>query len=286
MGERSGLIWVILAAVLWSSGGLGIKGVPDPALKVAFWRSAVAALALLVWFRPFKVRLTLPFAAAVASYAACLTTFVIATKLTTAANAIFLQYSGVIWVLLISPLVLREPLRRRDVFAITVALAGMALFFVGRFDASGVAGNLTALASGVFFATLVMALRFVRGSGAEAAVTWGNVLLAVVLLPFIWSDPLPQTATSGAVLVGLGVFQIAAAYAFFVRGLETISATQASLTGMLEPILNPVWVLLILGERPGLWSIVGGSIVLAAIAWRTIVVDPPPPVREEIAPPD
>lgn len=284
--ERRGLVWVALAAVLWSSGGLGIKAVPEPALVVAFWRSAVAAVALLLWFRPFRIRVTLPFIIAVGSYAACLTTFVMATKMTTAANAIFLQYSGVIWVLLLSPLVLKEQFRARDAIAIAVALGGMALFFLGRFDASGVAGNLTALASGLFFALLVMALRFVRGAGAEAAVTWGNVVLIPVLLPFVWSDLVPSSVTSGSVLVGLGLFQIAAAYAFFVRGLETVSATQASLTGMLEPVLNPVWVLLVIGEVPGVWSIAGGMVVLAAIAWRTITVDAPPPVHEEVAPPD
>lgn len=282
----SGLIWVVLAAVLWSSGGLGIKAVPDSALVVAFWRSAVAAVALLVWFRPFRVKLTLPFALAVASYAICLTTFVVATKMTTAANAIFLQYSGVVWVLVLSPLALKETFRPRDALAIAVALAGMALFFVGRFDASGVAGNLIALTSGLFFAILVMALRFVRGAGAEAAVTWGNVVLALVLLPWLGQDVIPASTTSAAVLAGLGLFQIAIAYAFFVRGLETVTATQASLTGMLEPVLNPVWVLLVIGERPGMWSVIGGVIVLGAIAWRTIAVEPTSTVMEEMAPPD
>lgn len=277
---------VMLAAVLWSSGGLGIKAVPDSPLSVSFWRSAFAAIALLIWFRPFRVRWSFAFVAAIVSYAACLVSFVFATRLTTAANAIFLQYSGVVWVLLLSPLLLGEKFQTRDAIAITASIAGMALFFVGRFDTSGVQGNLVALLSGFFFATLVLALRFVRGAGAEAAVTWGNVLLSLAILPFVGLDVAPAAPHSLAVFAGLGVLQIAAAYALFVKGLETVPATQASLTGMLEPILNPVWVLLFLGERPTKWSLIGGVIVLSAIAWRTLTVEPPPPVREEVAPPD
>lgn len=284
--EKRGLVWIVLAAVLWSGGGLGIKAVPDSALAVTFWRSAFAALALLLFFRPFRVRVTLPLVLAVLSYAACLVAFVFATKMTSAANAIFLQYSGVIWVLLLSPLLLREPPRRNDAIAIGTAVAGMALFFVGRFDLSSLSGNLMALTSGIFFAFLILALRFVRGAGAQAAVTWGNVVLALAVLPFLGADLRPAAALSLPVFAALGILQIAAAYALFVKGLETVPATTASLTGMLEPILNPVWVLLFLGERPTFFSIVGGLIVLGAIAWRTITVKASPAVEEQIAPPD
>lgn len=278
-----GIWWVVAAALLWSSGGLGIKAVADPALKVAFYRSAIAAVILFAIFRPRAVRWTVPFLTAISSYAICLTTFVLATKMTTAANAIFLQYSGVVWVLVASPLVLKETLRRRDAIACAVAIGGMALFFIGRFGGGTMAGNLMGLVSGLFFAILVVALRFERGAGAEAAVTWGNVLVAVALFPFVFDD-LAVTPVSLAWLSFLGVFQIALAYACFVKGLESVTATAASLTGMIEPVSNPVWVFLVLGERPSPWAIAGGVIVLAAIAWRTIETGPPH--RRKIAPPD
>ncbi|MBW3564151.1 MAG: DMT family transporter [Acidobacteria bacterium] len=278
-----GIWWVVAAALLWSSGGLGIKSVADPALKVAFYRSAIAAVVLFAIFRPRAVRWTVPFLTAIGSYAICLTTFVLATKMTTAANAIFLQYSGVVWVLVASPLVLKETLRRRDAIACTVAIGGMALFFIGRFGGGTMAGNLMGLVSGIFFAILVVALRFERGAGAEAAVTWGNVLVAVALFPFVFDD-LAVTPVSLGWLLFLGVFQIALAYACFVKGLESVTATAASLTGMIEPVSNPVWVFLVLGERPSPWAIAGGVIVLAAIAWRTIETGPPH--RRKVAPPD
>lgn len=268
--QRTGILFVAIAALLWSTGGIGIKAVEDGALKIAFYRSVFGAITLMLIFRrdAVSVRPSPAFLTAAISYGGCLTTFVFATKLTTAANAIFLQYAGVIWVLLLSPLVLHEAMQRRDVLAILAAMSGMALFFVGRFETRGMTGNLLAIVSSLFFATMILALR--RGHAtARAAVTWGNVVLALVLLPFVWND-LALTAKSLLGLLFLGVFQIGFAYAFFVRGLQHVTATQASLTGMLEPVGNPIWVLLFLGERPSAFAVAGGIIVLAAIAWHTM----------------
>jgi drug/metabolite transporter (DMT)-like permease len=271
--RRTGILYIVVAALLWSTGGIGIKAVVDPALKVTFYRSVFAAVALFIIFRrDIRVKWSPAFAIAILSYGGCLVTFVTATKWTTAANAIFLQYAGVIWVLLLSPLVLREPMRRRDVIAICVALGGMALFFVGKFEARGMAGNAMALLSSVFFATMILALRR-EHAASRAAVTWGNVGLALVLLPFVASD-LALTTTSLLALLFLGIVQIGLAYAFFVKGLRYVTATEASLTGMLEPVANPIWVFLFLNERPSAFAIAGGTIVLAAIAWHTMQGEP------------
>ena len=283
--RRRGVLLIVVAALLWSSGGIGIKAVDDPALKVAFYRSLFAAIALFVLFGPNvwarrRWTSTPAFTAAIISYAACLTTFVVATKWTTAANAIFLQYAGVIWVLLLSPLLIREPMRTPDAVAIAVAVAGMALFFVGKFEARGMSGNLMALLSSAFFAGLILALRF-ENRAAESAITWGNLVLAALLLPFVHDD-LRLTAKSFFVLLFLGLFQIGLAYVLFVRGLKYVTATQASLTGMLEPVANPIWVFLFLGERPSLFAVAGALIVLAAIGWHTVVSTP----TTEMPPPD
>ncbi|MEO8382784.1 MAG: DMT family transporter [Acidobacteriota bacterium] len=271
--RRVGLLSIVVAALLWSTGGIGIKGVADSALKVTFYRSLFAAATLFLLFRKqVRVRPTPAFLIAIVSYGGCLTTFVVATKMTTAANAIFLQYAGVVWVLLLSPWVLREKMQRRDVIAIVVAIAGMALFFVGKFEARGMAGNGMALISSVFFATMILALRR-EPHASRAAVTWGNVLLSLALLPFVAND-LPVTPRALATFVFLGVFQIGLAYAFFVKGLQHVPATQASLTGMLEPVANPLWVLIFLGERPSPYALAGAAIVLAAIAWHTMQGEP------------
>jgi len=280
--RRKGVLLVAAAALLWSTGGLGIKAVAEPALKVTFYRSLFAAIALML-FLPRKAWATRrwsstpAFIAAIVSYAACLTTFVVATKWTTAANAIFLQYAGAIWVLLFSPLVVHEPLRARDAVAIGAALAGMALFFVGRFETRGMAGNAMALLSSVFFAALILLLRR-EHDASQATVTWGNVLTALAVLPFI---DFALSPIELGILVFLGAFQIALAYFLFTRGLTFITATQASLTGMLEPICNPIWVLLGVGERPSPFAIAGAAVVLTAIAWHSLygesVVELPAP---------
>ncbi|PYQ61512.1 MAG: EamA family transporter [Acidobacteria bacterium] len=273
--QRKGVLLVAAAALLWSTGGLGIKAVAEPALKVTFYRSLFAAIALMIFlprdaWATRRWSSTPAFIAAIVSYAACLTTFVIATKWTTAANAIFLQYAGAIWVLLLSPLVVHEPMRARDATAIGAALGGMALFFVGRFETRGMAGNAMALLSSVFFAALILLLRR-EHEASRATVTWGNVLTAIAVLPFI---DFALSPTSLTVLVFLGAFQIALAYFLFTRGLAYVTATQASLTGMLEPICNPLWVFLIIGERPSPFAIAGAAVVLTAIGWHALSGEP------------
>jgi DME family drug/metabolite transporter len=279
--ETRGALFVLGAALLWSTGGVGIKTLPEGPLKVAFYRSAFAAVTMLLVFRPGIPRLKPAFLVALASYAACLTTFVVATKWTTAANAIFLQYSGVVWVLLLSPVVLAEPFRARDAGAVAVALAGMTLFFTKQFGRGG-RGDVVALLSGIFFAGLVLFLRKERDAGAVAAVTYGNVLTAAMLLPFVRHD-LELSGRSVVLLLFLGVFQLAGAYALFLRGLKHVTATKAALIGMAEPVANPVWVFLLVGERPALLSLLGGAIVLGAIAWRTLGTSAP---ATPVAPPD
>jgi DME family drug/metabolite transporter len=282
--RRYGVLLIAAAALLWSTGGIGIKAVAEPPLKVTFYRSLFAAIALML-FLPREAwakrrwSSNAVFIGSIISYAACLTTFVVATKWTTAANAIFLQYAGAIWVLLLSPLVVHEPMRARDAIAIAVALGGMALFFVGKFGSRGMAGNAMALLSSFFFAVLILALRREQRA-SQATVTWGNILTALAVLPFIASD-LRLTANSFVILVLLGVFQIALAYFLFARGLAYVTATQASITGMLEPICNPMWVFLFLGEKPSPYAMAGAAVVLTAIAWHTLsgetVVELPPP---------
>ncbi len=271
--RRRGILLIVGAALLWSTGGIGIKAISDAPLKITFYRSLFAAVALMllfgreVWGRR-RWQSTPVFLIAIFCYGACLTSFVIATRWTTAANAIFLQYAGVVWVMLLSPLVLREPMRSRDLIAIAAAMAGMALFFVGKFESRGMSGNGMAVLSSFFFAGLILALRR-EHDAAQSAITWGNVAACLALLPFVRRD-LALTPRSAAVLLFLGIFQIAIAYILFVAGLRHVTATQASLTGMLEPVANPLWVFLFLGERPSVYAIGGAAVVLAAIGWHTM----------------
>ncbi|MFN7971144.1 MAG: EamA family transporter [Acidobacteriota bacterium] len=266
--RRRGVLLLAATALLWSTGGVGIKAVQNGPMAVVVYRSGIAAIALFAIFRPRIGRLTPAFVVSVVCYAACLTTFVVATKWTKAANAIFLQYSGIVWVMLLAPVILKEPLKGRDLVAAGVALSGMALFFVGKLEKGGLAGLLVAVLSGVFFAGIYLSLKRAPGQ-SEAAVAWGNVAAALSMLPFAASD-LAVTPKSLLILALLGIFQIGIAYALLVKGLPLVSAAEASLIGMLEPVCNPIWEFARSGETPTGYAILGAVIVLAAISWRTL----------------
>ena len=273
--ERRGVLQVAAAAALWSTGGLAIKEIDLPPLAIVFHRAWIASIVLFFLLRPKRIRFTPALAASVAFYAGMVITFVVATKWTTAANAIFLQNSGLVWVLLFSPLVARDAIRGRDVAAVSACLAGMVLFFVGRLSSQGMRGNAVALLSGVFYAATVLLLRRHRGEASQWTAILGNALGALCALPFL-PRPLAVTIHDFSILAFLGVVQIGCAYALFVKGLEAITATEASIVSLLEPILNPIWVFLGMGERPTAFAIAGGVIVVAAIVWRTVTTGSSP----------
>jgi len=272
---RRAVLAVAGAAVLWSTGGLFIKLAPMPALAVACGRSLIAGLFYLALLRP---NLRAARWTTAAAYAACIITFVSATKLTTAANAIFLQYTGPAYVLVLSPFLLDEPFRPIDGACVVLSLAGMSLFFVGQIETGQLLGNLLAIASGVFFALAIVLLRREAKSASGDALpstTLGNLIAAAVTLPWaLKAAPEMLSLKGGGVLLYLGIVQLGLAYFLFVRGVRRVPAAEASLISMLEPVLNPVWVLIGFGERPGPWAIAGGAIVIAAVVIRTLVPQP------------
>ena len=246
-----------------------------PALAVACGRSLIAGLFYLAVLRP---DLRAGRWTTAAAYAGCIVTFVSATKLTTAANAIFLQYTGPAYVLVLSPFLLDEPFRPIDGICVALSLAGMSLFFVGKVESGQLLGNLLAIASGVFFALAVVLLRRDAKTGrgdALPSTTLGNFLAAALTAPWALSAaPAMLSGRGAAVLLYLGIVQLGLAYLLFVRGVRRVPAAEASLISMLEPVLNPVWVLIGVGERPGRWAIAGGAVVIAAVVVRTLVPQP------------
>lgn len=268
LSPRSGRLHVAAAALLWSTGGLAIKLVPLDAVGVVFWRAALTVAFLVAVFRPSLERWKRASPATAVVYALMILSFVTATKWTTAANAIFLQYTGPFYVLALGPWLLKERFRKADAVAIAVALGGMSLFFVGRLEPGHLAGNLMGVVSGLFFGLTVLLLRRDQSRDAMASVFLGNLLAAAIALPFAWGN-LSLDAKGLAVVAFLGIVQMGVAYILFVRGLTVVPAAEASLLGMLEPTFNPLWAFLGLGERPSGWALLGGAVVLAAVAGRT-----------------
>lgn len=265
---RSRLL-LLAAAALWSTAGAGIKLCALNGWQISAGRSIVAALAVAAMVPSSRV-LPRPRVLAVAlSNAVTVVLFVVATKRTTAANAIFLQETAPLWVLLLAPLVLGERPSRGELISIPIYAAGLSLFFVDDLTAGQLAGKLCALGSGLAFGATIVGLRHLREEG-PGALLWGSVVAAAATLPLWGTGPAPTTRDL-ALLVFLGVFQLALAYVCFARGLHGVSAVEASLLILIEPVLNPIWTWLVAGERPGPWALAGGAVVLAATAWRTLV---------------
>jgi drug/metabolite transporter (DMT)-like permease len=268
-------MFVLAAALLWSTGGLFIKATPLDAFQLSFGRSLLAAVTVAVLTRREGFRVNGLTLVSSALYAALLLLFVMANKLTTAANAIFLQYTAPVYVLLLEPWLFRERRRRADIFVVAACVAGMSLFFVGRLRPQDVSGNLTALASGLCFALFLLSLRHPKAGQVNraASVIYGNLLLCLFTLPSFASAAGSLTARDAAVVAYLGVVQIGLAYTLFTLGMARgVRSLDAGVVGYIEPMLNPVWVFLFLGERPSQWAIAGGSIIIAAVLVHTVVL--------------
>jgi drug/metabolite transporter (DMT)-like permease len=264
---------VLAAALLWSTGGLFIKATPLGALEVSFGRSFFAALTVAYLTRHEGFRANGVTLAASALYAALLILFVVANKLTTAANAIFLQYTAPVYVMLLEPWMYGERRRWRDLFVVGACLAGMALFFVGQLRPQDVSGNLTALASGLCFAFFLLLLRHPKAGRVNRASSalYGNVIICLVTAPAFAGAAGALTGRDLAILFYLGVFQIGVAYTLFTLGIRRgVRSLDAGIVGYIEPMLNPVWVFLFIGERPSGWAVVGGVIIIAAVMAHTL----------------
>jgi drug/metabolite transporter (DMT)-like permease len=269
------ILFVLAAALLWSTGGLFIKATPLDAFQLSFGRSLFAAVTVAVLTRREGFRANGLTLVSSILYAALLLLFVMANKLTTAANAIFLQYTAPVYVLVLEPLLFKERFRRSDVFVVVACVAGMSLFFVGQLRPQDVSGNLTALASGVCFALFLLSLRHPRASGVNRAssVIYGNLLLCLVTLPSFVPVAGALTLKDTLIVLYLGVIQIGLAYTLFTLGMARgVRSLDAGVVGYIEPMLNPVWVFLFLGERPSGWAIVGGCVIIAAVLAHTLAL--------------
>ena len=264
----SPLLFVFAAALLWSTGGLFIKWTSLSGLELSFFRSFFAIFAVAIFTRHEGFGINGVTAIASVLYAILLILFVLATKTTTAANAIFLQYTAPVYLLILEPIAYKEKFRSRDLITVLVCLGGMALFFVGQLRPQDITGNILALASGLCFAIYFLLLRHpkAREVNRASSVIYGNVL--AVLMTAGWGLPAvadmnPHDALS---VIYLGVVQLGIAYSLFTVAMARgVRSLDAGIICYIEPVLNPVWVFLVLGERPSEWALVGGVIIIVAV---------------------
>lgn len=263
----------MLAAILFSTGGAAIKAADFGPWQVASFRSGIAALTLLLLVPQARRAFGWRTALVGAAYAATLVSFVLANRLTTSANTIYLQSTAPLYLTLLGPWLLREPLRLRDLPILAAVAGGLVLVFLGADHPSGTApdparGNLFALGSGLSYALLICGLRWLGRDGGDqdrgiAAVILGNLIAFVAALPL--ALPLGSHSTIGwGVVIYLGVFQIAGAYLLVTKGLRHVPALETSLLLLAETALNPLWTWLLLGEVPATLALAGGALIILA----------------------
>lgn len=268
ISRKKALIYLVITSVLWSIGGLFIKLVDWNPMAIAGARSGIGAIVMMVYLRqPIKFSGKFKLLGA-CSYSTLLILFVTANKLTTSANAILLQFTAPIWVALFSGWFLKEKIKVSDWITIIIVMFGMTLFFIGDLGSGNTIGNFIALLSGIAMAGMVIFLKL-QNEGSPVEMTLiGNILVFVIGLPFFFkSVPSPNSIWG---LLILGVFQLGISYILYTTAIKYVSAVEAILIPIIEPLLNPIWVFMFTGEAPGSYAFLGGSIVIITIITRGI----------------
>ncbi len=270
ISRKRAVIYLVIASLLWSIGGLFVKLADWNAMAISGSRSGIAALVMLLYLRrlpnPRHIH-PLTWLGAV-FYAMLVTFFVLATKLTTSANAILLQFTSPIWVMVFSRLILKKKGSSRDYLTIAAVIIGMILFFSSDLSFSHLAGNAFGLISGICMSLFVLCMQQAPEQPAVLVPFLGNILTFLIAIPY-YKGPFPSTNGWFSIAI-LGIFQLGIAYIFYTKAVTSVTSLEALLIPVLEPLLNPVWVLLFTGEKPALLSLAGGVIVLTAVIVHNI----------------
>ncbi len=262
----TGRLTILLAAVLWSTNGVFIKEINADATSITFFRCFFAAAFLIPLVRLRNTPRPLDIVVGVGLFAALLWLFVSSTKETSAANAIFLQYTAPFYVIALAPLLLRERLRGIDLAALGVCLAGVAVLFGGNAGSGDLTGMVMGLGSGLFFGLYMMWLRRMKYADSVLLtfVHCGAVALIFAAVPGVWD----VSGRDAALLALMAAVQFAIPYTLFARGVRTVVSAEASLIALVEPVLNPIWVVLLVGESPTVATVIGGAIIIAGLILR------------------
>jgi drug/metabolite transporter (DMT)-like permease len=260
------IIYLVITAVLWSLGGILIKSVKWNPVAIAGARSAISSLVILAYIRKPKFTWSSDQILAVIFYAGTVILFVSANKLTTAANAILLQYGAPVYVAILGSIILKEKTTISDWITIAVVIFGMFLFFLDKLQPGNLFGNIIAILSGVAFALYIIFMRKQKDESPIESTLLGNILTAIIGLPFMLNSS--PTGSSWIGIILLGTVQLGLSYILYSIAIKEVTALEAILIPIIEPILNPIWVFLAMGEAPGKWAFIGGVIILTSVTLR------------------
>ena len=255
---------------MWSLGGLLIKSIPWPPLAISGMRGGIAAIVIYIYSRNDKITITKDKIIAACFYTLVVTLFVMANKLTTAGNAILLQYTAPVYVALFGYMFLGEKSTFIDWATIMILLLGLALFFFDDLSFDGYLGNVLAILSGMSFAGLTLLLRKQKDDSPSDSILLGNILTLVIGLPVIVGGT-EFDLNSIILILLLGVLQLGIPYILYTTAIKYVTALDAIIFPIIEPILNPILVFIVLGETLGAWSVFGGALVLSGVIFRAIL---------------
>jgi drug/metabolite transporter (DMT)-like permease len=257
----------LLTAVLWSLAGVFIKFLPLHPLTIVFYRSLFASAFFLFFCGRSHALPLRPLLLALVSYTVAISAFVAANKLTTAANAIVLQYTAPIFVFVLVRFLFRERISRVNWICLVFGMSGITVIFLGSAGQPDATGVLIALLSGALFSIYMISLRFLKGVHAASLTFMTNFACWLILLPFVRGE-LQATPGELTLLAVMGIVQLGIPYWLFLKGLESITLQEASLIVLLEPVLNPVWVALAVGEIPSVATLIGGGLIITSLGFR------------------
>jgi drug/metabolite transporter (DMT)-like permease len=261
--RRKAVFYLVVTAILWSTSGVLVKILDWQPLAILAGRSLFASVVFLIYLRRVPTRFNRWQLLAAGMFILTQFLFITSTKLTTAANSIFLQYTAPIYVMLLAYWWLGEKPSRTDWFAMLVIFLGLTLFFGDQLSMEGFYGNLLAILSGVTSAVMMVAFRAQKNGDPAESNLIAFLVTAAFGLPFVLKET--WTVNSWLILAFLGIVQIGFAFIFFSKGIKHIPALEANLIGTLEPVLNPIWVFLFYGERMGKFALFGGLVVLGGV---------------------
>lgn len=266
--KNMAIFYMVICSVLWSTAGILIKFLPWNPMVIAGLRSLISAGVYLLYMRYEKTEFIIN-RYSVLSGVALMSTFVFfvaANKFTTAANAIVLQYSAPIFILILSAVFFRQKFRPGDIITVAATTVGISLFFLDKLSGGYMLGNLLALAAGLSFASMFVLTGRADQDSRSSGILLGHVFTAVLGVPFLFFSPTPITPSTVTVILLMGVFQLGIPYILYGLAVRKCSPLACSLISAIEPLLNPVWVFLCYGEAPSLFALAGGVIVISAVA--------------------
>ena len=268
--RNTAIKYMFIASVLWSIGGIFIKLINWNPMAIAGSRSAIAALVMMVYLKKFKFKINKSMLICACSYSLLVILFVSANKLTTSANAILLQFTSPVWVALLYRAILKQKISRIDGITIIFVILGMIMFFIDELEMSYLLGNILAILSGIVMAGMILLFQQQKENSLVEITLLGNVITAIVGIPFYFiSSPGMESVLP---LFILGVFQLGIPYLLYVLAIPNVTAIDAVLIPVLEPLLNPLWVFIFAKESPTLFSLLGGGLVLLSVTVRGIIM--------------